>query len=29
VLGIWMLPPGLVLFAQDVPPPQKPMARGL
>jgi hypothetical protein len=29
VLGLWMLPLGLVLFAQDVPPLQKPMARGL
>ena len=29
VLGIWMLPLGLLLFAQDVPPLQKPMALGL
>jgi len=29
VLGIWMLPLGLVLFAQDVPPLQKPMAQSL
>ena len=29
VLGLWMLPLGLVLFAQDVPPLQKPMAQGL
>ena len=29
VLGLWMLPLGLLLFAQDVPPLQKPMARGL
>jgi len=29
VLGIWMLPLGLLLFAQDVPPLQKPMAQGL
>jgi hypothetical protein len=29
VLGLWMLPLGLVLFAQDVPPLQKPMALGL
>lgn len=29
VLGLWMLPLGLVLFAQDVPVLQKPMARGL
>ena len=29
VLGLWMLPLGLVLFAQDVPPLQKPMAKGL
>jgi len=29
VLGLWMLPLGLVLFAQDVPPLQKPMAHGL
>ena len=27
VLGLWMLPLGLVLFAQDVPFLQKPMAR--
>src|SRR6476469_10602771 len=26
VLGLWMLPLGLVLFAQDVPVLQKPMA---
>ena len=29
VLGLWMLPLGLVLFAQDVPVLQKPMARSL
>ena len=29
VLGVWMLPLGLVLFAQDVPPLQKPMAQSL
>ena len=29
VLGLWMLPLGLLLFAQDVPPLQKPMAQGL
>ena len=29
VLGLWMLPLGLVLFAQDVPVLQKPMARTL
>ena len=29
VLGLWMLPLGLLLFAQDVPPLQKPMANGL
>ena len=29
VLGLWMLPLGLVLFAQDVPPLQKPMVHGL
>ena len=29
VLGIWMLPLGLVLFAQDVPVLQKPTARML
>ena len=29
VLGLWMLPLGLVLFAQDVPFLQKPMARML
>ena len=27
VLGLWMLPLGLVLFAQDVPVLQKPMAK--
>jgi hypothetical protein len=27
VLGVWMLPLGLLLFAQDVPVLQKPMAR--
>ena len=27
VLGLWMLPLGLLLFAQDVPVLQKPMAR--
>ncbi|WP_027582498.1 hypothetical protein [Bradyrhizobium sp. Ai1a-2] len=29
VLGLWMLPLGLVLFAQDVPVLQKPTARTL
>ena len=29
VLGLWMLPLGLVLFAQDVPFLQEPMARML
>ena len=29
ILGLWMLPLGLLLFAQDVPPLQKPMAQGL
>ena len=29
VLGLWMLPLGLVLFAQDVPMLQGPMARML
>lgn len=29
VLGLWMLPLGLLLFAQDVPPLQKPMVHGL
>ena len=29
VLGLWMLPLGLLLFAQDVPFLQKPMARML
>ena len=29
VLGLWMLPLGLVLFAQDVPILQTPMARAL
>ena len=29
VLGLWMLPLGLLLFAQDVPLLQKPMARML
>jgi len=29
VLGLWMLPLGLVLFAQDVPVLQKPIARML
>ena len=29
VLGLWMLPLGLVLFAQDVPVLQRPMARSL
>ena len=29
VLGLWMLPLGLLLFAQDVPWLQKPMAQGL
>ena len=29
VLGLWMLPLGLLLFAQDIPPLQKPLARML
>ena len=29
VLGLWMLPLGLLLFAQDVPFLQKPLARML
>ena len=29
VLGLWMLPLGLVLIAQDVPVLEKPMARTL
>ena len=29
VLGLWMLPLGLLLFAQDVPVLQKPLARAL
>ena len=29
VLGLWMLPLGLVLFAQDIPVLQKPTARML
>ena len=29
VLGIWMLPLGLLLFAQDMPILEKPMAKGL
>ena len=29
VLGLWMLPLGLLLFAQDLPPLQKPMVHGL
>ena len=29
VLGLWMLPLGLLLFAQDVPMLQKPLARML
>jgi hypothetical protein len=29
VLGLWMLPLGLVLIAQDVPPLQKPTAQAL
>jgi hypothetical protein len=29
ILGLWMLPLGLVLIAQDVPPLQKPTAQGL
>src|SRR5712675_2042906 len=29
VLGLWMLPLGLVLFAQDVPMLQKPIAKML
>jgi hypothetical protein len=26
VPGLWMLPPGLVLFAPDLPFPERPMA---
>jgi hypothetical protein len=29
ILGLWMLPLGLLLFAQDVPMLQKPLARVL
>lgn len=29
ILGLWMLPLGLLLIAQDVPPLQKPLARML
>jgi hypothetical protein len=29
VLGLWMLPLGLLLFAQDVPVLQRPLARAL
>lgn len=29
VLGLWMLPLGLLLFAQDVPPLRKPVAETL
>jgi hypothetical protein len=29
ILGLWMLPLGLVLFAQDVPILQTPMAKSL
>ena len=29
VFGIWMLPLGLLLFAQDMPILEKPMAKGL
>lgn len=29
ILGLWMLPLGLILIAQDVPPLQKPTARAL
>jgi hypothetical protein len=29
VLGLWMLPLGLLLFAQDIPMLQKPTARTL
>ena len=29
ILGLWMLPLGLLLFAQDIPLLQKPMARML
>jgi len=29
VLGLWMVPVGLALLAQDVPPMRKPMARVL
>jgi|SRR5262245_24948753 len=29
VLGFWMLPIGLALLAQDVPPMQRPLARAL
>jgi hypothetical protein len=27
VLGFWMLPLGLILIAQDIPPLQPPLAR--
>lgn len=27
ILGLWMLPLGLILIAQDIPPLQKPVAR--
>ena len=29
VLGVWMLPVGLALFAYDVPPMRRPLARVL
>jgi hypothetical protein len=29
ILGVWMLPLGLLLFAQDIPPLQKPLALAL
>lgn len=29
VLGLWMLPLGLILIAQDIPPLQKPVAQML
>jgi hypothetical protein len=29
VLGFWMIPLGLLLLAQDVPPLQKPIARAV
>ena len=29
VLGLWMLPLGLILIAQDVPPLRRPIARAI